>query len=424
VPLIGSAAELGLLTNAELKMKVLHVIPSVGPLRGGPSFVIQAMTKGLAGRGCEVHVATTDDNGSGRLAVPLGCPVQRDGVTYRYFPRQTDFYTFSWPLGLWLSSHAAEFDLIHIHALFSFPATAAAYAASRHRVPYVIRPLGTLNRWGIENRRPWLKRASMRFIDGPAIRHAAAVHYTSEQERDEAAAVTPPHHAAVIPNPVDFRSERETASPEWLIRCYPQLAGKRTILFLSRIDLKKGMDLLLAAFAQVHAAAPDTALVVVGAGEEAYVENLKVSASTLGIEAAVVWTGFLEGAGKSSALSHASLFVLPSYSENFGVAVVEAMAFGLPVVTSDQVGIHREISAAGAGLVVGCKAELLADAILKLLHDGELRARLADNGRMLAQSFTVETVADRLIALYNRIVVSSGAQPGLEPKPAAGLVQR
>ena len=405
-------------------MKVLHVIPSVGPLRGGPSFVIQAMTKGLAGRGCEVHVATTDDNGPGHLPVPLGCPVQRDGVTYWHFARQQEFYTFSWPLARWLSKHVKEFDLVHIHALFSFPATAAAYAASSHRVPYVIRPLGTLSRWGIENRRPWLKRASMRWIDGPAIRRAAAVHYTSEQEREEALAVAPPHHAVVIPNPVDFQFDREAATPEWLTLHYPQLAGKRTILFLSRIDPKKGIDLLLAAFALVHAAASDTALVVVGEGETAYVQSLKDRARALGIEADVVWTGFLEGAAKCSALAHASVYTLPSYSENFGVAVVEAMAAGLAVVVSDQVGIHREITAAEAGLVVSGKPELLADAILKLLRDTTLSTRLAERGRSLARTFTVETVTDRLLTLYRRIVVSPDAEPGRESKIAARLLQR
>jgi hypothetical protein len=100
-------------------LKILHVIPSIGPMRGGPSFVIQAMAKGLAGHGCTVDVAATDDNGPGkRLSVPLNQPVRENAVTYWYFRRQIEFYVTSWPLSRWLRKHVAEYELVHIHALF------------------------------------------------------------------------------------------------------------------------------------------------------------------------------------------------------------------------------------------------------------------------------------------------------------------
>ena len=245
-------------------MKVLHVIPSVGPLRGGPSLVVQTIARGLAGQGFDTHVATTDDNGPQRLDVPLGCPVRKDDVTYWHFPRQTGFYTFSWPLSNWLAEHVREFDLVHIHALFSFPVVSSSYWAGRYRVPYVIRPLGTLNHWGMQNRRPWLKRASLRWIDGPAVERAAAVHYTSEQEREEASSVVAARYSGVIPNPVELDFDRATASPAWLPSRYPELAGKRTILFLSRLDPTKGLDILLPAFARLRSRLSDVALVLRG----------------------------------------------------------------------------------------------------------------------------------------------------------------
>src|SRR5437762_2322947 len=130
--------------------KVLHVIPSVGPLRGGPSEVIRTMVRGLAETGLEVHVATTDDNGRGRLDVPLGVPVPEDGATYWYFSRQTRFYNFSWPVSRWLAGHVQQYDLVHIHALFSYTTLPAAVYSRRLGVPYIIRPLGTLNRWGMQ----------------------------------------------------------------------------------------------------------------------------------------------------------------------------------------------------------------------------------------------------------------------------------
>lgn len=146
-------------------MKVLHVIPSVSPLRGGPSVMLRTMAKGLAQAGVEVDVATTDDNGPGRLSVSHTIPIVEEAVTYRYFPRQTRFYTFSWPLNHWLAQHVQDYDLVHIHAIFSYVAIPAAFYAKRYGVPYVVRPLGVLNRWGIQNRRPWLKQLSFRFIE-------------------------------------------------------------------------------------------------------------------------------------------------------------------------------------------------------------------------------------------------------------------
>src|ERR1700722_13211406 len=166
--------------------KILHVIPSVGMLRGGPSVAVRTLACSQSRTGIETHIATTDDNGPGRLPVSCGTPVMQDGVTYWYFPRQTRFYTFSWPLAAWLARHVREFDLVHIHALFSFATLPAAVLARWYRVPYVVRPLGTLNEWGMKNRRPWIKWLSFRVIESRILKHAALIHYTSEQERREA----------------------------------------------------------------------------------------------------------------------------------------------------------------------------------------------------------------------------------------------
>src|SRR5215471_17324992 len=108
-------------------LKVLHIIPSFSPLRGGPSVAVRTIAKGLLMHGISVDVATTDDNGSRRLRIPLGRPIVEEGVRYWYFPRQASLYTVSWPLSRWLDSHVSNYDLVHIHALFSFAATAGAF---------------------------------------------------------------------------------------------------------------------------------------------------------------------------------------------------------------------------------------------------------------------------------------------------------
>jgi glycosyltransferase involved in cell wall biosynthesis len=386
---------------------VLHVIPSISPLRGGPSMVIRTMVGGLVGRGAKVHVATTDDDGAGRFEG--GRSTVESGGTYWFFPRQFRFYTFSWPLNRWLAEHIREYDVVHIHALFSYPATVAAHWARRYGLPYIVRPLGTLNRWGVENRRPWLKGLSLRMVERRILAGAAAVQFTSEQEEIEARDQGMVTRPVIIPNAVEFSDFRQDGAPGWLRARYPQLAGRKIALFLSRIDRKKGLDLLLSAFAEVRRQRPDAALVIVGNGDDAFLSVLRRQAQQLGIEGDVLWAGFLEGEQKVAALRESDVFVLPSYSENFGVAVVEAMACGLPVIVSDQVGIHRELSASDAALVVPCEKDRLAKAILQVFDDAALRSRLSQNGIAMSKTFSVEAVTDQLVDLYRDIISSHGA---------------
>lgn len=385
-------------------MKVLHVIPSVGPLRGGPSFVIRTITAALAEQGLEVHLAATNDNGPERLPVPLDGPVKEQGVTCWYFPRQTRFYLFSWPFHSWMEKHARDFDLIHVHAVFSYCSNAAALLAARRGVPYLVRPLGVLNEWGMRNRRPWLKRISFRLVESRVLAGADLIHYTSEQEKLEAARAGVCRESVVIPNPVELPAspQRQTGL---FRKQYPELADRPWILFLSRIDRKKGLDLLLDAFACLRRAGSTAALVIAGDGDRVLLASLRQRSVELGIASDIVWAGFVTGDQKSAALADADVFVLPSYSENFGIAVAEAMASGLPVVVSDQVAVHREIAAAGAGLVTPCESGALANTLAAVLDSKALRDRLAANAFRLAQSsFSKQAVIGRLIETYENVL--------------------
>lgn len=398
-------------------MRVLHVIPSLGPLRGGPSVAARAMAAGLARAGLEVELAATDDDGPGRLAVPHGLPLREGGVTFRYFPRQTGFYTGSAPLAAWLAANAGRYDLIHAHALFSFAPLAAAAAAAARGVPYIVRPLGTLSPWGLRNRRPLLKAASLQLLDRHALAGAAAVHFTTEQERAEAAALGVPHRPVVAPLPVELDHEGLRRAAGRLRARHPALAGRAVALFLGRLDPKKGLELLLPALAAARAQRPGLALLVAGEGEPGYLAGLRRQAAALGLGDAVVWAGFLAGADKLAALAGAELFVLPSHAENFGVAVVEAMAAGLPVIISDQVGIHREVAAAGAGLVVPCETGALARALAALAGDAGLREAMGARARALAHgTYAPEAATRRLVAIYAAILAG---RRGGAPAPAA-----
>jgi len=182
------------------------------------------------------------------------------------------------------------------------------------------------------------------------------------------------------------------------------LEGRRIVLFLSRFDRKKGLDLLLNAFVAVRHSHPDAVLVLAGDGDPALTAELRAQTNSLGIAADVLWTGFLHSDEKWAAMADADLFVLPSYSENFGIAAIEAMAAGLPVVITDQVGIHRDGARAQAGVVVRCDAAELSSALIGVLQNQPLRKEMGRKGQWLVETqYSVESITRQLIAVYNEI---------------------
>jgi glycosyltransferase involved in cell wall biosynthesis len=388
--------------------RVLHVIPSLSAAHGGPSAALPLMARSLAQAGWSVDVATTDDDGPGkRVDVPHGRRVEREGYGVFYFPKQTEFYKVSLPLGAWLRRHVRDYDVIHVHALFSHASTAAGRAARRTGVPYVIRPLGVLNRWGMENRRRWLKALSFRWVEQPLLRGAAAIHYTSEAERVEAEAAGVTTRAAVIPLGIDTAAFENLPNAELLLAKWPQLRGRKIVLFLSRLDPKKGLELLIPAFAKVRRIVPEALLVIAGDGAADYEKTCRQLAADAGISEDVVWTGYLGGEAKLAALAAASVFVLPSHSENFGIAVVEALAAGLPCVTTTGVAVSAEVLAGDAGRVVEPDSTALAAALIELLTDDGRRKKCAGNARRLAsEKFSLAAMGAALAGLYEEIIAA------------------
>lgn len=392
-------------------MRVLHVIGSVGPLRGGPSYVLRNLVAGLAERGLAVDVATTDDNGPGeRLQVPLCVPVKEQGVTYWYFPGQTRFYNCSLPMARWFWKNIRNYDLVHIHAIFNYTSTIAAWVARAKGVPYIVRPLGVLNQWGRENRRRLTKKLSFLAIEQGVLDHAKMIHYTSDQERIEAEQAGARTDFVIIANPTDLEAVDRQRYAGAFRETYAIDRSAKLVVFLSRISRKKGLDLLIPAFLELRKSEPDAILVVAGDGEAELIGRLKAQVEELGLANVVLWPGFLEGGGKAALLADADVFVLPSYSENFGVAVVEALSFQVPVVVSDQVGIHREISENHAGVVVPCEVPAIAGALREVLSRPDFRSVLAANaGNLSLSRFSRSSILDALLAMYRRVVAPEPA---------------
>ena len=380
-------------------MRCLHVIPSLDPADGGPSVVFPKMLAALAAVGVEVEGATTAVGADG--AVTGDPPVRRFRRLWR--PGKP-----SWSMARWLSGHVDRFDVVHVHALFSFASDLVAWLARRRRVPYVIRPLGVLNRYGMRARRPWLKRLSLRLVEGPLLRDAAAVHFTSQAEAEEAAELGIPMRGVVIPLGVEILAPGDR---EVLLARLPALRNCRVLLYLSRVDPKKNLEALIDAFAELVVDAPDLRLLVCGAGDAGHVASLKARAETRGVAGRIEWAGEVRGDEKASAFALADLFVLPSHSENFGIAVVEAMAAGVPVVVSEGVPLADRIVDAGAGWRCGTDAVSVEGAIRQALVAEVDRPAVGERARELVRAeYSVEAMGRRLKALYEQILEGRGSR--------------
>lgn len=391
-------------------LNILHVIPSLSAVHGGPSRAIVAMERALTAAGANVTTATTDDDGPGRRLRRDDRMAEANGATRIYFRKQIEFYKIAPALAPWLWKNVQRFDVVHIHALFSFASVVAGVIARLRRVPYVVRPLGTLSSFGMTERRPWLKRISLRLIEAPLLRGAAYVHLTSQSELDEARSLGLRFNGGVIPLGVE-RCDIPPVEPEARRTASPDVA-RRTLLYLSRIDRKKNIEGLLSAFAMVARQRQNVTLNIAGDGPAEYVETLKAHAAALSIDRRVEWLGHVEGDAKSAVLAAADIFVLPSYSENFGIAAVEAMLAGRSCILADGVGVAREAAAAAACRVTTPAAPALAEAIVQLLDNDAERESIGRRAAAFAQrEYSTAVMAQRLIALYAALARSRRERP-------------
>jgi glycosyltransferase involved in cell wall biosynthesis len=264
-------------------------------------------------------------------------------------------------------------------------------------VPYVVSPRGMLEKALIEERSAVLKAGLIGFIERRTLEDAAAIHVTSARELKEASAFgfrLPRVHE--IPNGVNLDSDASGSSAPIAALA----GGPPFVLFLGRISWKKGLDRLLRAFALVERAR----LVIAGNDEEQFQPALETLARQLGLGDRVTFTGQVGTADKAVLLRNAQCLVLPSYSENFGNVVVEAMAEACPVIVTPEVGLAPAVQSSGAGIVVNGNSEDLGAAISSVIADPRRRALMGQRGRAAAAGFSWPAVAEQMERLYESVV--------------------
>jgi glycosyltransferase involved in cell wall biosynthesis len=300
----------------------------------------------------------------------------------------------------WLRRSIHAYDVVHIHALFNSVSSAAAALSRRAGVPYIVRPLGTLSPYTFSYRRSRLKRAYFGLVDRALLDDAHSIHFTAPQEAEKASRLGLTAAPAVIPIP--YASDY-TAPAE--------LHAARDIVFMGRLDRVKGLDLLFPAFALVHASIPEARLVIAGSGEKRYEAWLRNEAARLGITTAVRFAGFIGGDRKEEVLRGAAVFCLPSYQENFGVAIVEALGAGVPVVITRGVDLWPSVAQFESGLVVEPTVAAIAEALSSLLRDPSRRRTLGRNGLRQVQQLYAPAVVGRELADLYRTAARSRMRP-------------
>ena len=387
-------------------LHVLHVNSGVDPRQGGPTTAMLAMIAAQVDVGLRVSVAST----FGRDFKPDAAEqMRRAGAEVHLIGPSTHVLAWHRDIKPTLRRLIAEADIVHVHALWEEIQHQAAVISRKLGKPYVFTPHGMLDPWGLSQSR-LKKKLYLALRLRRDLNRAAAIHFTDETERDLAAPLklTAP---AIVERLIIDLSDFDPPPPRGQFRAKfaSQLGdGDRPILlFMSRIHPKKGLDLLIPAFAQLRAT-QDATLVIAGPDIDGYQAKVEAMVREHNVADRVLFAGMLYGRDRAAALVDADLFVLPSYQENFGVVVIESLAVGTPVIISDQVNIHRHIGAAGVGDVVAPRADELSLALELALGDHQLRHDAATRApEFVRTNYDRTTIARRWVEHYQRLIASA-----------------
>ena len=389
-------------------MKVLHVIPSVGSVRGGPSRAVLEMVRELRLQGIDTEIVTTNDNGDDELEVPL-CqrveyPVdQSSTVPIWFFPRFSPAiisireFTFSASLTSWLWQHITDYNLIHVHAIFSYVPTIAMTIARLRGVPYIQRPIGQLCHWSLQQS-ALKKQLYLNLIERANLQASRFLHFTSIQEQQEAESLGLSTPSYVLPHgltlPVTIPDASHNLRPHLAIQDNVPI-----ILFLSRLHPKKGLDNLIAALGACQHF--PFAFVIAGNGTAEYEAEIHQKLTDAGIQSRTHHLGFVSGELKDLLLQGADLFALTSYSENFGIAVLESLAAGTPVLLTEGVALASTVTQHQLGWVTLPEKTSIIAALQQFLAHPTLTQSMGDRARQVVQQeFTWSQVVTHLIDRY------------------------
>lgn len=386
-------------------MKILHVIPTLSSLAGGPTEVALNLVRNLNDLGADAEILTTDDNGDKRFDVPLKERILFKGVPVRFFPRinpRLKEFIISPSAVQWLSANLQNYDILDIHYLFSYLPLMARGIARRRKFPYTVRTMGQLSPWALQQSK-WKKKLVFKWQEYNNLQQANALHGTSKAEELDIRAFGLSTPVINIPLGVD-QPKLIVNSSSTIRKKYNIHPEAFIILYLSRLHYKKRPDLIIEVAAElkkkykIH-------VIIAGSGEEDYVQKLIKLTSELRVKDSVSFIGFVDGREKDELLQGSELFVLPSFSENFGIAVAESLAAGTPVVITPEVQIAEYVAAYRAGAIVEGEKSSIVNAIIDCMENRQMMSQFRENGlRLVQEVFNWRIISDSLLVEYKKIL--------------------
>jgi glycosyltransferase involved in cell wall biosynthesis len=385
-------------------LRILHVVPTYVPAwrYGGPIRSVHGLCRALASSKHDVHVFTTNVDGDGELGTATCRPIDVEGVKVWYFPcshLRRLYYSRSMLRSL--RTEIRHFDIVHLHSIFLWPTWAAARVARREGVPYLVSPKGMLVRDLVRRKNPWIKGLWISLIERRNLKHASRIHVTSQ---GEAEALT--EFSLELPPVFELRNGVDVPE-KWTLDDVSEdvrsmISHQPYVLFLGRINWKKGIDLLIKSWRGVSGAY----LLIVGNDEDNYAPTLIELSEKLGVSEKLIFhCAPVLGADREALFSFARAFVLPSYSENFGNTISEAMIRGVPVILTEDVGAREIVEQAKCGYVVS--ADQIQGAITNMLSNQKKSVALGKRGRDWARSnLQWSSVSKDMVDRYREILAS------------------
>lgn len=380
-------------------MKVLHIIDGIEQVSGGPSLIVVNLCEALLRQSVEAELVTTQDPFSSYALVDFDAIKQQ----VRIFDRWKGRIAISFSLQSWLKDNIQQYDVVHIHGTFSYTTHIAATMARQAGIPYIVAPHGLLEPWSLRNKR-LKKMLGMKLVVNGDLRSATALHATATPELQNLQQLGLKTPVALVPNGIDRTVFEQLPSPQIFYDQFPTTVGKQLVLFLARIDPKKGLDLLAPAFAKLRQVFPNTHLIVAGPDTIGFLPTVKQYFRDAQCLEAVTFTGNLAGESKFSALAAASVYVAPSYSEGFSISVLEGLAAGLPCVLTTGCNFP-EAERANAAYTVDVHADAIAAGLIQCLKELQEGNRRGERARQfIFDYYTWDQAAAQLIQLYQHVV--------------------
>jgi len=386
-------------------MKVLHVTSSYYPAFsfGGSVSADYETDMELSNQGVQIDICTTNA-GLDENEVELNKWIKHKKLNIIYFPFMGYIhYNFSPKYLYFLIKNIKRYDLIHFSGVWNFPVVFGPIIARIFKKPYIITPHGTLYKETFEGKSAIIKKLHYLLFVKKNLQKANTIHFTTIDEKDKIIDFLKIDiNSTIVQYGMEFINKDLDLS--FYKEKYNIPNDKKIILFLGRINWIKGLDILFEGFDKLLENRKDCILLCVGPDDEKYLDELKKLVSRKTLES-IVFTGMLNGDDKIAMYQLADLFILPSYSENFGMTVIEAASFKLPIIISNKVGLHNEVIEHNAGIVIKTKAEEVKNSIIKLLNNKELSDNLSKNAYKMALSyFSRENSGKMFKNMYEEIV--------------------